>query len=45
MGVFVFTGLYHAGIDKYNKKIVITTIRNPNLFRVENKFTHDMDIC
>jgi hypothetical protein len=24
------------GIDKYNKKIMITTIRDPDLFRIKN---------
>jgi hypothetical protein len=33
-----------AGIDKYNKKIMIDAIRDPDLFRVGNQFTHDMDI-
>jgi hypothetical protein len=33
-----------AGIDKYNKKIMIAAIRDPDLFRVGNQFTHDMDI-
>jgi hypothetical protein len=33
-----------AGIDKYNKKIMIATIRDPDLFWVGNQFTHDMDI-
>jgi hypothetical protein len=33
-----------AGIDKYNKKIMIAAIRDPDLFRVGNRFTHDMDI-
>jgi hypothetical protein len=33
-----------AGIDKYNKKIMITVIRDADLFRVGNHFTHDMDI-
>jgi hypothetical protein len=33
-----------AGIDKYNKKIMIAAIRDPDLFRVRNQFTHDMDI-
>jgi hypothetical protein len=32
-----------VGIDKYNKKIMIATIRDPDLFRVGNQFTHDMD--
>jgi hypothetical protein len=42
MGLFVFTGLDLSGIDKYNKKIMIATIRGPDLFRVRNQFTHDM---
>jgi hypothetical protein len=33
-----------AGVDKYNKKIIIVTIRDSDLFRVGNQFTHDMDI-
>jgi hypothetical protein len=33
-----------VGIDKYNKKITISTIRDPDLFWVGNQFTHDMDI-
>jgi hypothetical protein len=33
-----------AGIDKYNKKIMIAAIRDPDLFRVRNQITHDMDI-
>jgi hypothetical protein len=33
-----------AGIDKYNKKIMIAVIRDPDLFRVGNQFTHNMDI-
>jgi hypothetical protein len=36
--------LDQVGIDKYNKKIIIATVRDPNLFWVENQFTHDMDI-
>jgi hypothetical protein len=31
-------------IDKYNKKIMIATIRDPDLFRVGNQFTNDIDI-
>jgi hypothetical protein len=37
----VSTGLIPTRIDKCNKKIVISTIRDPDLFRVKNKFTHD----
>jgi hypothetical protein len=37
-------GLGPVGIDKYNKKIMIANIRDPNLFRVGNQFNHDMDI-
>jgi hypothetical protein len=33
---FVFTGSIPIGMDKYNKKIMIVTIRDPDLFRVEN---------
>jgi hypothetical protein len=33
-----------AGIDKYNKKIMIAAITDPDLFRVGNQFTHDTDI-
>jgi hypothetical protein len=33
-----------TGIDKYNKKIMTAAIRDPDLFRVGNQFTHDMDI-
>jgi hypothetical protein len=33
-----------ARIDKYNKKIMIATIRDPDLFWVGNQFTHDIDI-
>jgi hypothetical protein len=33
-----------TGIDKYNKKIMIATIRDPDLFWVGNQFTHDIDI-
>jgi hypothetical protein len=33
---FVSTGSIPNGIDKYNKKIMIVTIRDPDLFRVEN---------
>jgi hypothetical protein len=33
-----------VGVDKYNKKIIIVTIRDSDLFRVGNQFTHDMDI-
>jgi hypothetical protein len=32
-----------AGIDKYNKKIMIVTMKDPGLFRVENQFTYDTD--
>jgi hypothetical protein len=42
-GLFVSTRLDSAGIDKCNRKIMITTIRDPDLFRVENQFTHDVD--
>jgi hypothetical protein len=38
------SGLNPAGIDKYNKKIMIAAIRGPDLFRVGNQFTHDTDI-
>jgi hypothetical protein len=30
--------------DKYKKKIMIAAIRDPDLFRVGNYFTRDMDI-
>jgi hypothetical protein len=33
---FVSTGSIPIGIDKYNKKIMIIIIRDPDLFRVEN---------
>jgi hypothetical protein len=33
---FVSTGSIPNGIDKYNKKIMIVTVRDPDLFRVEN---------
>jgi hypothetical protein len=33
-----------ARIDKYNKKIMIVAIRDPDSFRVGNQFTYDMDI-
>jgi hypothetical protein len=33
---FVSTGSIPIGMDKYNKKIMIVTIRDPDLFRVEN---------
>jgi hypothetical protein len=33
---FVSTGSIPIGMDKYNKKIMIVTIRDPVLFRVEN---------
>jgi hypothetical protein len=33
-----------AGIDKYNKKIMIAARRDSDLFRVRNQFTHDTDI-
>jgi hypothetical protein len=33
---FVSIGLIPTGIDKCNTKIMIATIRDPNLFRVEN---------
>jgi hypothetical protein len=33
---FVSTGSIPIGMDKYNKKIIIVTIRDPDLFRVEN---------
>jgi hypothetical protein len=38
---FVSTGSIPIGMDKYNKKIMIGTIRDPDLFRVENYFAHD----
>jgi hypothetical protein len=28
-------------MNKYNKKIMIVTIRDPDLFRVKNYFAHD----
>jgi hypothetical protein len=33
---FVSTGSIPIGMDKYNKKIMIVTIRDPDLSRVEN---------
>jgi hypothetical protein len=33
---FVSTGSIPIGMDKYNKKIMVVTIRYPDLFRVEN---------
>jgi hypothetical protein len=42
--LFVSTGLDPTGSDKYKKKIMIAAIRDPDLFRVGNQFTHDMDI-
>jgi hypothetical protein len=33
---FVSTGSIPIGMDKYNKKIMIITVRDPDLFRVEN---------
>jgi hypothetical protein len=33
---FVSIGLIPTGIDKCNTKIMIDTIRDPDLFRVEN---------
>jgi hypothetical protein len=33
---FVFVESIPIGMDKYNKKIMIVTIRDPDLFRVEN---------
>jgi hypothetical protein len=33
---FVSTGSIPIGMGKYNKKIMIATIRDPDLFRVEN---------
>jgi hypothetical protein len=33
---FVSTGSIPIGMDKYNKKLMIVTIRDPDLFRVEN---------
>jgi hypothetical protein len=33
---FVSTGSIPIGMDKYKKKIMIVTIRDPDLFRVEN---------
>jgi hypothetical protein len=33
---FISTGSIPIGMDKYNKKIMILTIRDPDLFRVEN---------
>jgi hypothetical protein len=33
---FVSIGLTPTGIDKCNTKIMINTIRDPDLFRVEN---------
>jgi hypothetical protein len=40
---FVCTGLDPSGINKYNKKTMIAPIRGPDLFRVRNQFTHDMN--
>jgi hypothetical protein len=34
--LFVSTGSIPIGMDKYNKKIMIVTIRDSDLFRVEN---------
>jgi hypothetical protein len=34
--LFVSTGSIPIGMDKYNKKIMIVTIRDPDLFRVKN---------
>jgi hypothetical protein len=33
---FVSTGSIPIGMDKYNKKIMIVIIRDPDLLRVEN---------
>jgi hypothetical protein len=33
---FLSTGLIPIGMKKYNKKIMIVTIKDPDLFRVEN---------
>jgi hypothetical protein len=33
---FVSTGSIPIGMDKYNKKIMIFTIRDPDLLRVDN---------
>jgi hypothetical protein len=33
---FVSTGSIPIEMDKYNNKIIIVTIRDPDLFRVEN---------
>jgi hypothetical protein len=33
---FVSTGSIPIGMDKYDKKIMMVTIRDPDLFRVEN---------
>jgi hypothetical protein len=33
---FVSMGSIPIGMDKYNKKMMIVTIRDPDLFRVEN---------
>jgi hypothetical protein len=33
---FVSMGSIPIEMDKYNKKIIIVTIRDPDLFRVEN---------
>jgi hypothetical protein len=30
-----------TGIDEYNKKIMLASIKDPDLFRVKNKFAHD----
>jgi hypothetical protein len=30
-----------TGIDEYNKKIMVANIKDPDLFRVKNKFAHD----
>jgi hypothetical protein len=33
--------LIPTGIDEYNKKIMVDSIKDPDLFRVNNKFAHD----
>jgi hypothetical protein len=33
--------LIPTGIDEYNKKIMVASIKDPDLFRFNNKFVHD----
>jgi hypothetical protein len=33
-----------TGIDEYNKKIMVASIKDPDLFWVGNQFTHDVNI-